>query len=153
MIFTSKNETLASQVIALSKKLDGAFPYDDCYLIQDQIRDMGSSRESKRYEDLISELDAYLYLVGSHASGVEKLAGWPVSELTISRDLLKPSFFQRHRRYREIQWMINEINTPRLSSMLAASDELRVMLLELIFDRIEETKRVNTARQQEFLLA
>ena len=153
MTLTSKNETLASQITALSEKLGGPFPYEDCYLLQDQIREMGSPRESKRYEDLISDLDAYLYLVGSHARGVEKLAGWPASELTISWGLLKVSFFQTHRRYREIEWMINEINTPKLSSMLTASNELRVMLLELISGRIEETRRVNLARQQEFLLA
>lgn len=153
MTLTSKTETLARQIAALSEKLGGSFPYEDCYLLQNQIQEMKPPRERRRYEDLISELDAYLYLVGSHARGVEKLAEWPIPELVISQDLLKLSFFQTHRRYREIEWMINEINAPRLSSMLTASNELRVMLLELIFDRIEEAKRVNTARQQEFLLA
>ena len=153
MTLTSKNETLADQITALSDKLGGLFPYEDCYLIQEQIREIRPPRESKRYEDLISDLDGYLYLVGSHARGVEKLAEWPVSELAMSQDLLKPSFFQTHRRYREIEWMINEINTPKLSSMLTASNELRVMLQKLMFDLIEENKRVNIARQQEFLLA
>lgn len=49
--------------------------------------------------------------------------------------------------------MINEINTPKLHMMLTVSDELRVMLQKLMLDLVEETKRVDTARQQEFLLA
>ncbi|MGI4790462.1 MAG: hypothetical protein ACRYFS_16615 [Janthinobacterium lividum] len=49
--------------------------------------------------------------------------------------------------------MINELNTPKLHMMLTVSNELRVMLQKLIFDLVEESKRVNIARQQEFLLA
>ena len=49
--------------------------------------------------------------------------------------------------------MINEINTPKLHMLLTVSDELRVMLQKLMLDLVEETKRVDTSRQQEFLLA
>lgn len=147
------NETLTDQILALCEKLGGTFPYEDCYLLLKQIEEVKSLRGSKRYEDLISDLDGYLYLVGSHARGVQKLGDWPVSELTISQDLLKLSFYQTHRRYREIKWMINEINIPRLSSMLTASNELRAMLLKLISDRVEESRRVNTLRQEKLLHA
>lgn len=153
MTQTFTNETLTDQVLALSGKLGGAFPYEDCYLPLNQIEQAKSLRGSKRYEDLTSDLDGYFYLVGSHARGIQKLADWPVSELTISQDLLKLSFFQTHRRYREIEWMINEINTPRLSSMLTASNELRTMLLKLISDTVEESRRVNTIRQEKLLHA
>lgn len=49
--------------------------------------------------------------------------------------------------------MINELNTPNLHMRLTVSNELRLMLQKLMLDLIEETKRVNIARQQEFLLA
>lgn len=153
MTQTFTNETLTDQILALSEKLGGAFPYEDCYLLLNQIEQAKPLRGSKRYEDLISDLDGYFYLVGSHARGVQKLAEWPVSEMTISQDLLKISFFQTHRRYREIEWMINEINTPRLSSMLTASNELRSMLLKLISDKVEESRRVNMIRQEKLLHA
>lgn len=153
MTLTFTNEILVGQILALSERLEGAFPYEDCFLLLDQIRGIRPLRDSKRYEDLTSDLDGYLYLVGSHARGVKKLTEWPVSELTISQNLLKLSFFQTHRRYREIEWMINEINTPKLSSMLTASNELRMMLQKMIFDLIEEAKRASIARQEEFSLA
>jgi hypothetical protein len=151
-MLTYIHSVLVDQIVALSEKLGGPFPYEDCRHLLLQMHE-NSPGSSKRYEDLTSDLDGYLYLVESHSSGAEHLLGWPASELTISQTLLKNSFFQAHKRYREIEWMINEINTPRLSLMLAASNELRVMLQKLIFDLIEESQRANTARQEEFLFA
>lgn len=150
-LYTS--QALASQILRLSEKLSGPFPYDDCFQVTAQLREKLDLRGVKRYEDLIPELDAYFYLVDSHASGVEHIIAWQSTEITVSQELLKKSFFQNHRRYREIEWMINEINTPKLYMMLTVSNELRVMLQKLMFDLIEEAKRINLARQQEFLLA
>lgn len=147
------NQVLADQILYLSKKLDGPFPYEDCRQVLAQLREKLDPRASRRYEELIPDLDAYFYLVDSHSSGVEHVIRWQVSELVISEGVLKKSFFQTHTRYREIEWMINELNTPKLHMMLTVSNELRVMLQKLIFDLVEESKRVNIARQQEFLLA
>ncbi len=52
-----------------------------------------------------------------------------------------------------MEWMINEINTPRLHQLLTVSNELRSMLQKLIADTIEESKRINMMRQKEFLYA
>ena len=147
------NQVLADQIGTLSRKLEGPFPYEDCWQVLGQLSEKLDSRSVKRYEDLTSDLDAYFYLVDSHSSGVEFVVKWETSEIVVSQALLKKSFFQTHTKYREIEWMINELNTPKLHMMLIVSDELRMMLQKLMFDLIEETKRVNTARQQEFLLA
>ena len=150
-LYTS--QVLAGQILRLSDKLNGPFPYEDCYQVTAQLRENLDRRGVKRYEDLIPDLDAYFYLVDSHSSGVKHIVGWQSTEIVVSQELLKKSFFQTHTRYREIEWMINELNTPKLHMMLTVSDELRVMLQKLMLDLIEENKRVNTARQQEFLLA
>ena len=150
---TYTSQILVDQIHALSSKLSGAFPYDDCNLLFAQLREAGTTQTDKRYGDLIPDLDAYLYLVESHSTGVAKLAGWSSSELSVSQKLLKNSFFQTHARYRTLEWMINEINTPRLHQLLTVSNELRSMLQKLIIDTVEESKRINLMRQEEFLYA
>jgi hypothetical protein len=147
------NDTLKNQILTLSEKLWGPFPYQDCRVVMKQIAASLEPRESKRYGDLIPDLDAYFYLVSSHSRGVMEFAEWTATEMVASRELLKKSFFQTHRRYYDIQWMINEINSPVLFMRLTASNELRSMLLKLISDKVEESQRVNVARQEKFLLA
>jgi len=147
------NQILADQIRHLSEKLEGPFPYEDCDKVLAQLREKLGPKIAKCYQDLIPDLDAYFYLVASHSSGVEFVVEWQTSELVGSQLLLKKSFYQTHTRYREIEWMINEINTPKLHMRLTVCDELRVMLQKLMLDLVEEMKRVNTARQQEFLLA
>ena len=150
---TYSSEILIDQVLALSKNLGGPFPYEDCRILFAQLKETAGGRSGKRYGDLIPDLDAYFYLVASHSSGAAKLMGWSGSELTISQTLLKNSFFQSHPKYRDMEWMINEINTPKLYPMLMVSNELRTMLQKLISDLVEESKRVNLIRQKEFLYA
>lgn len=145
------NNNLKDQILRLSEKLRGEFPYEDCRVVMKQIAASLEPRDSKKYGDLISDLDGYFYLVSSHSRGIEQFAEWPASEMIASRELLKKSFFQTHRRYLNIQWMINEINSPVLFMRLTASDELRVMLLKVISDRVEESRRVNTIRQDKLL--
>ena len=147
------NETLKNQILTLSEKLGGAFPYEDCQAVLRQIGASLEPRDSKRYGDLIPDLDAYFYLVSSHSRGIMQFAEWAAAEMIASRELLKKSFFQTHRRYQDIQWMINEINSPTLFMRLTASNELRVMLLKLISDRVEESRRINMIRQDKFLHA
>ena len=147
------NQLLADQIRTLSQKLEGPFPYEDARQVLAQLRENLDSKSTKRYEDLVPDLDAYFYLVDSHSSGVDFVLKWQASEIVVSQGLLKKSFFQTHTKYREIAWMINELNTPKLHAMLTVSDELRVMLQKLMLDLVEETKRVNAARQKEFLLA
>lgn len=147
------NDILRGQILTLSKKLGGPFPYEDCRVVMKQIGYSLETRESKRYGDLIPDLDAYFYLVSSHSRGIMEFAEWAASEMIVSRELLKKSFFQTHRRYLDIQWMINEINSPVLFMRLTASNELRNMLLKLISDRVEESRRVNTIRQEKLLHA
>ena len=147
------NQILADQIRHLSEKLEGPFPYEDCDKVLAQLREKLDPKIAKRYQDLIPDLDAYFYLVDSHSSGVEYVVRWQTSELVVSQGLLKKSFFQTHTRYQEIEWMINEINAPKLHMRLTVSNELRVMLQKLMLDLIEETKRANLVRQQEFLTA
>ena len=150
-IYTS--QVLADQIRHLSEKLGGPFPYEDCGTVLAQLREKLEPRIARRYEDLTPDLDAYFYLVDSHSSGVDFVVNWQAPEIVVSQALLKKSFFQTHTRYREIEWMINEINTPKLHMMLTVSNELRVMLQKLMLDLIEETSRMSTARQQELLPA
>ena len=152
-MLTYSHKVLIDQIVQLSGKLGGPFPYEDCRVLIAQLRESASPRSGRQAEDLIPDLDAYFYLVESHSGGAAKLTDWPTSELTVSRALLKNSFFQAHTKYRNMEWMINEINTPRLYLMLTVSNELRTMLLKLIFDLVEESKRVNLIRQDELLLA
>ncbi len=146
-------EVITSQIGKLNEKLAGPFPYEDCQLLLTQVRETGDERSRSRYEDLISDLDAYFYLVASHSGGAENLTNWTVSELMVSQGLLKNSFFQAHAKYRSMEWMINEINTHKLYAILMVSNELRAMLLKLISDLVEQSKRVNVTRQNEFLYA
>ena len=150
---TYTSQVLADQILHLSKRLDGPFPYEDCRQVLAQLRENPDLQSVKRYEDLIPDLDSYFYLVDSHSSGVEYVIRWQSSELVVSQRLLKKSFFQTYTKYREIEWMINELNTPKLHMMLTVSNELRVMLQKLMQDLIEGTKRANLVRQQEFLAA
>ena len=150
---TYTNDTLKDQIFTLSKKLGGPFPYEDCHIVMKQIAASLKPHDSKKYGDLIPDLDGYFYLISSHSRGIVQFAEWPASEMIASRELLKKSFFQTHRRYLDIQWMINEINSPALFERLTASNELRVMLLKLISDKVEEGRRVNTIRQDELLHA
>lgn len=150
---TYTSQILIDQIHALSNKLGGEFPYEDCKMLFAQLREIGTAQAEKKYGDLIPDLDAYFYLVESHSMGVSKLVSWPSAELSISQKLLRSSFFQTHTRYRDMEWMINEINTPRLHQLLTVSNELRSMLQKLIADTIEESKRINMMRQKEFLYA
>jgi len=147
------NDILKNQILTLSEKLGGPFPYEDCRVVMRQIGASLEPRDSKKYGDLIPDLDGYFYLVSSHSQGIMQFAEWAAAEMIVSRELLKKSFFQTHRRYQDIQWMINEINSPMLFMRLTASNELRVMLLKLISDRVEESRCVNMIRQEKFLHA
>lgn len=147
------NDILKNQILTLSEKLWGPFPYEDCRVVMKQVAASLEPRDSKRYGDLIPDLDAYFYLVSSHSRGIMEFAEWSASEMIVSRELLKKSFFQTHRRYLDIQWMINELNSPALFMRLTASNELRTMLLKLISDKVEESRRVNTIRQEKLLHA
>ena len=145
-----KTSRLADQVLLLQTKLRGPFPYTDCKKLWLLIQE-NDPQEAKRYSDLIPDLDSYFYIVDAHASGVQEVIKWDNAKLTRARSLLKNSFYQMHTRYKSIEWMINQINTPTLYEMLAVSDQLRAMLLKMIFDLMLTQNRTNLARQEQLL--
>jgi hypothetical protein len=141
---------LAGQVLQLQKEFRGPFPYADCKKLWQQIQE-DYLQEAGRYEDLIPDLDSYFYIVDAHASGVEELVTWDGIKMVHARGLLKNSFYQMHTRYKPIESMINQINTPTLYEKVAISNQLRAMLLTIIADQMLNQNRLNLARQERFL--
>jgi len=141
---------LVDQVLQLQREFRGPFPYADCSKLWKQIQE-NYLQEAARYEDLIPDLDSYFYIVDAHASGVEELVKWDGIKMVQAHGLLKNSFYQMHTRYRPIESMINQINTPALYEKVAISNQLRTMLLTIIADQMLNQNRLNLARQERFL--
>lgn len=75
----------------------------------------------------------------------------PSIELVRARELLKNSFFQTHPKYKPLEWMVNQINTPELYQKIALSNQLRQILLELFTRRLLYEQSSNTMRQEQLL--
>lgn len=149
-IMPSKSLMLVDQVLQLQQKFRGPFPYADCKKLWQQIQE-NYLQEARRYEDLIPDLDSYFYIVDAHASGVEEVVKWDNLKLIHARGFLKNSFYQMHVRYKPIEGMINQINTPQLYEKVAISNQLRAMLLRLIADQMLIQNHSSLARQKQFL--
>ncbi len=143
---------MLSQIAAIYPSLQGAFPYQDCRLLLQQMQETGL-QQSEAYQDLIPDLDTYLDGVESYSAGANELLRWDALQLASAEHWLKRSFYQTHHKYKRIEWMINQVNTPRLYAMLSASDQLRKLLVKLIDYLLMVQTQQNHSRQDSFLAA
>lgn len=153
MISNSDNfefDYLLSQVAVIQVSLKGTFPYEDCRLLLKQMQ-ATRLRKSEAYQDLIPDLDSYLDGVESYSTGAKELLQWDAVKLVSAEHWLKRSFYQTHNKYKPIEWMINQANTPRLYAMLSASDQLRKLLIHLITHLLTAESQQNHSRQDAFL--
>lgn len=143
---------LLSQIAVIESSLRGTFPYEDCRVLLKHMYAIEAIKGDV-FQDLIPDLDSYLDGVESYSAGAEELLKWDVSKLSSAQHWLRRSFYQTHTKYRRIEWMINQVNTPRLYAMLSASDQLRGLLRELIGHLLLEMSQQNRLRQDAFLTA
>jgi len=147
---TQTDNDLVEQVQLLAQQSDAPFPYEDCRKV---LREASEALpgQAKRYQDLIPDLDSYFYIIDSYAGGVEQALTRPDDELIRASGLFKNSFFQAHPKYKSLEWMINQINTPKLYQEMALRNQLRQILLELFTRRLLHKKALNTKRQEQLL--
>lgn len=141
------SQTALMQLERLLPEFHGPFPYADCRTLLGELRG-NNSQQGRRYEDLIPDLNSYFYNVYSYASGISQVLGWDGPELFQAREKMRRSFFQVHARYKAIEWMINQIGTPELHRKLGLSNQIRLLLVELITQRLIFEQQVNIERQE-----
>ena len=144
--------SLSEQINSLAKELSQPFPYKDCEKTL-QEAEKATPKIAKRFRDFGLDLSTYFSYVYSHASGVEHILNWPSSRIAEAQMLLKKSFFAAYPAYKPLEWRVNQINTPTLYREIAASDQLRNMLLELFSQLTAERREENIMRQERFLSA
>ena len=143
---------LSEQIASLAKELNQPFPYKDCEkTLQEAAK--ATPKLVKRFRDFGPDLSTYFSYVYSYASGVGHLLNWQDSRLAEAQTLLKKSFFAAYPAYKPLEWRVNQINTPILYREIAASDQLRNLLLELLSQLIAERREENTLRQERLLSA
>lgn len=143
---------LSEQIASLAKELNQPLPYEDCRkTLQDAAK--ATPSKMKRFRDLTPDLSTYFSYVYSHASGVEHLLNWQDNRLAEAQMLLKKSFFAAYPAYKPLEWRVNQLNTPTLYREIAASDQLRNLLLELLSQMIAERRETNLMRQEHLLSA
>jgi len=148
MIVSTQIDNLTGQVRTLLEEFSGPFPYNDCRKALQTVADTYPGQGS-RYQDLISDLDSYFYIVDAYAGGALQVMERSGKELVTAREMLKNSFFQAHPKYKPIEWMINQINTPKLYQKMALSDQLRQMLLELFMRQVQSEQQASAQRQKQ----
>lgn len=149
---TYNTSFLSEQIASLAKELNQPLPYEDCRkTIQDALK--ATPNEAKQFRDFTPDLSTYFSYVYSHASGVEHILSWQSSRLVESQLLLKKPFFSAYPAYKLLEWRVNQLNTPTLYHEIAASDQLRNMLLELLSQLIAERREANLTRQEHLLSA
>ena len=149
---TYNTNFLSDQIGSLAEELNQALPYEDCRkTLQDAAKE--TPNRMKRFRDFTPDLSTYLSYVYSHASGVEHILDWQSDRLVEAQMLLKKSFFAAYPAYKPLEWRINQLYTPALYREIAASDQLRNMLLELLSQLIAERREANLVRQEHLLSA
>ncbi len=152
LMTTYDTSFLSEQIASLAKELNQPLPYKDCHrTLQDAVK--ATPNKAKRFRDFTPDLSTYFSYVYSHASGVEHIISWQSSRLTEAQLLLKKSFFTAYPAYKPLEWRVNQLNTPTLYREIAASDQLRNLLLELLSQLIAERREANMLRQKHFLSA
>ena len=143
---------LSKQIMLLAEELNKPFPYEDCRRTIKEAME-ATPKMAKRFHDFVPDLSTYFSYVYSHASGVEYLFDWQSNRLVESQLLLKKSFFAAYSAYKPLEWRVNQINTPALYREVAASDQLRNLLLELLTQLIAEKREANQVSQERLLTA
>lgn len=143
---------LSEQIMSLAEELNKPFPYGDCRkTLQEAVEE--TPKTAKRFHDFVPDLSTYFSYVYSHASGVEYILEWQGSRLAEAHLLLKKSFFAAYAAYKPLEWRVNQISTPELYREIAASDQLRKLLLELLSQLTAERLEANLVRQERLLSA
>ncbi len=143
---------LSEQIASLAEEVNQPFPYKDCEkTLQEAAK--ATPKLAKRFRDFGPDLSTYFSYIYSHASGVEHVLNWPSNRLVEAQILLKKSFFAAYSAYKPLEWRVNQINTPTLYREIAASEQLRNLLLELLCQLIAERREENTVRQERLLSA
>ncbi|MEJ7712466.1 MAG: YxiJ family protein [Pyrinomonadaceae bacterium] len=117
------DELLAELLDLSEREFHGPFPYADCWKL--------ISKEVKRYEDLTADLNTYFYYITSHSSGVKNILKWPRERILESQKWLAKSLFERFPKYKPLELLINEFNTPDLYTRMALCERMRTQLLDL----------------------
>lgn len=143
---------LSEQIASLAKELNQPLPYEDCRVTLKNATHETPTR-AKWFRDFTPDLSTYFSYVYSHASGVEHLLSWQDNRLVGAQTLLKKSFFAAYPAYKPLEWRVNQLNTPTLYREIAASDQLRNLLLELLSQLIAMRRETNLMRQERLLSA
>jgi hypothetical protein len=143
---------LKNEIAELTVQVEGPFPYQDCRLLLQQVRDEASGTK-QGLKNLIPDLNAYFYLVDDHATGTKYVEMWDGGRLAQSRKLLNRSFFQVHTKYRTLEWRINQLNTPELYREMAVRDQLRLLMVAFIDHLLQQEREKNNTRQEQYLLS
>lgn len=149
---TYNTSFLSEQIASLAKELNQPLPYEDCRVTLKNATHETPTR-AKRFRDFTPDLSTYFSYVYSHASGVDRILNWQDNRLAGAQTLLKKSFFAAYPAYKPLQWRVNQINTPTLYREIAASDQLRNLLLELLSQLISQRREANLMRQEKILSA
>ena len=141
---------LSKQIMLLAEELNKPFPYEDCHRTLQEATE-AVPKMAKRFRDFVPDLSTYFSYVYSHASGVEYVLEWQGNRLAEAQMLLKKSFFTAYPVYRPLEWRVNQLSTPTLYREIAASDQLRKLLIELLSQLISERREANIVRQEQLL--
>ena len=151
-MITYNTSLLSEQIATLAEELNQPLPYEDCRrTLQDAVK--ATPNKANRFRDFTPDLSTYLSYVYSYASGVDHILNWQGSRLAEAQTLLKKSFFAAYPAYKPLEWRVNQLNTPSLYREIAASDQLRNMLLELLSQIVAERRETNLVRQEHLLSA
>jgi hypothetical protein len=85
------------------------------------------------YDDLIPDLAQYFSTIAGYCSWGKTIFNWPRSKVDEARERVSDSFFDRHPKYKALEKIINESVAPDLYADLQFHEEMRIKLLELLF--------------------
>jgi hypothetical protein len=107
-----------------------SFPYDGCrYLV---------SKDEKRFEGLISELDFYTSTVAGYCSWATRIPTLPRGKLQEIRSRITNSFFEEYPQYGLLEPQITRRDTSDLFEQLTLLENMRMKLLELLTLLLDE---------------
>jgi len=122
----------SSEIIAKAQKVESQyrnefkhpFPYGDCRKLH---------KLKPQFSDgFIPDLDLYLSFIAGYSSSATGLDQRPLDEIRNAIPRLKKSFFETHRRYKPLEELITDTETPWLHHELQMADELRLDLVSIM---------------------
>ena len=103
---------------------EGPFPYADCKKL--------IGRNNEAYEDLTADLNTYFSeIIGSSTWG-RRITKWPEERMYRVRRVLDKTFFERYPEYLPLEGMITKSDTPDLYKRLILSEQMRVIILDIL---------------------